>query len=155
MRRKSGAITIKERKFVKKLIETGNQTKAFELVYNTHSKRRESIRTMAKDVMKRPIVKEYLNEQLNRAGLSLENLNDKLYNAINHNLDNGKPSQAVGGDLLKFSYKLHDAIPSNKTLSAKLSIKAEGAQVTDLNALQQQLQDLAKSNEAILNELKK
>lgn len=152
MGRRKG-ITIKERKFVKKYVESGNAADAAMLSYNTN--KRENAKSLGKQVLDRPIVKEYLKQILDRKGLSLEDLTDKMYQSIDYNSKMGKGSQAVAADLMKFSFKLHDAIPANKNLNVTAKVGGSSELPTDLSTLTETLKELTESNRLILESLNK
>lgn len=150
---KARNLTIKERRFVKSYVKTGNATEAAILSYDTH--KRDTAKSLGKQVLDRPIVKEYLKQILDRKGLSLEDLADKMYESIDYNRKMGKGSQAVAADLMKFSYKLHDAIPANKSLNVMAKVEASSDLPTDLSSLTETLKELAESNRLILESINK
>lgn len=151
--RKPGVLTIKEKKLVKNYIDTGSKTEAALKAYDT--KQRKTAYEIAKRALKRPVVHEYLVQMLEKKGLSLEDLGDKLHSAINKNLKEAKPSMAVGADLLKFSFKLLDAVPSTKSVNTNLTIKQENPDMTSFSELEAKLQDVSESINTLLNESKK
>lgn len=150
--RKSGDLTIKERKFVKNLVSGDSKKDAVLKVYDT--KKDKFASKMANQILQRPVVQEYIKEILDRKGLSLEDLSDKLHQSIKTNMEGGKPSQAVAADLLKFSFKVQDAVPSTKSVSTKVNVSLQSPS-TDMNELKNILKELSHSNELLLRELQK
>ena len=70
MRRIAGELTPKERKFAKAYVKVGNKTEAARRSYDVKNSR--SATSVGQGVYKRPIVREYINQILQRKGLTLE-----------------------------------------------------------------------------------
>ncbi len=114
--------SLKQKLFAKQYVETlGNKQKASLGVYNVKSKRNAN--SIAYQNLQKPLVQQEIKHLLQKKGLDPDYLSDNLKDAIENNLKYGKASQAVGADLLKFTYKLWDLIPSNKNLNLNYSRK--------------------------------
>lgn len=108
---------------------------------------------LASEVLKRPVVQEYLQQQLDRAGLSLEDLNSMTSEAIHKGLE-AKPTFSGAIDLIKHTYKLHNAVPANKTVSARINVNST-ITPENIEELKKTLAEISKQNEKLLEELKK
>ncbi len=111
--------TFKEAQFVKKYIEyNGNGAKAARASYDVKA---SSSPNLATQLLKKPIVKETLEIMMNKAGLSLDKLNEYSSKALEINIGHGKPSMAAGIAQLQFMYRLHNAVPAKKSMHVSLS----------------------------------
>lgn len=147
-RRKNGTDpTPKEKRLVATYIKKNfNGAQAALEVYDTTKK---NAGNLAAQVLNKPAVKEELKRQLDAAGLSIDNINEFAFQAVSKNINDGKPSQAAGVSMLQFLYKLHNAVPGNKSSTTKLSLSASLSpqQVAELIP---QLKNMStKSNELI------
>jgi len=141
--------TLKQRKFAKKYIENGgNASKAVLEVYNVKT---TDAKTIGYQNLQKPIVQKTIQELLNKNGLKLEDLTEFTTKAIKHNLTYGKASQAVGADLLKFTYKLHNAIP-DKTHRTVKEVKKVFLD-KDFNEVKTELEASITTTQALLNDL--
>jgi hypothetical protein len=114
--------SLKNKKFIKSFIDNGgNATKAVLDAYPVKSAKVATV--MGHDLLEKPYIQEEISKALIRQGITIDWLNDNVRDAISDNLSNGKPSQAVGADLLKFMYKLHNVIPASKSLNMSYSKK--------------------------------
>ena len=141
--------TLKHKKFAKAYIENqGNASKAALEAYNIKP---EDAPTIGYQNMQKPIVQQTITELLNKAGIDLETLTDYGNEALQNNLTLGKPSQAVGADLLKFYYKLHNAIPKE----GKGMIKQERKVLLDkdYNVLREELSTIVTRSQDLLQDL--
>ena len=108
---------MKQKLFVKNYIENGFvASKAAKKSYNTKNNGKE----LGYELLHKENVKEELTKQLDKAGLSLEVLHNKSLDAINDGL-NAKASFAAGINHLQFLYKLHNALPLNKSMRMNLN----------------------------------
>lgn len=115
-------ITLKQKLFAKKYVDTmGNAQQAALEVYDV--KKRSTAGNIGHENLKKPLVQEEIKKILVRKGIDLDDMTQDLHDAIKTNLADGKPSMAVGADLLKFAYKLHDVIPGTKNLNLNYSKK--------------------------------
>lgn len=144
-------INLKEKKLVTEYVKNNfNKRQAALKVYNVNPNNASSL---GKQVLDRPHVQEYLAEQLDKAGLSLDDLNGYLTTSVKKNMD-GKPSQAVAADLIKFGYRLHNALPASKSVKATLDLtpKLETDNTSVMIDMMKQQMEL---NTALLKELQK
>lgn len=149
MANNSNTPTLKQRKFAKEYVKNGgNASKAVMEVYNTKKKNAHLI---GYQNMKKPVVQKTIQELLNKNGLRLEDLTEITTKAIKHNLQYGKASQAVGADLLKFTYKLHNAIPDkvNHTIKEERKVLVD----KDFNTIKEELTQSVSTTQALLNDL--
>ena len=102
MANNSNTPTLKQKAFAKKYIEyKGNATKAALETYDVKSNRAH---TLGYQNINKPVVQKEINRLLDENGLDLNKLTYLTNDAILNNLENGKASQAVRTDLLKFFY---------------------------------------------------
>jgi len=80
MRAADGSLTVKEKKFVRRLAETGNATQAVMDSYNV--KKRLTARQMALDLKKRPHVQNELIKIMDSLGLDEQGIMSKWNEAI-------------------------------------------------------------------------
>lgn len=114
--------SLKQKIFAKKYVDTlGNAQQAALEVYDVKNK--VNAGNIGHANLKKPHIQEEIRKILERKGITLDDMTNDLGDAIKMNLAEGKPSQAVGADLLKFAFKLHDVIPGNKNLSLSFSKK--------------------------------
>lgn len=150
MKAKNKRLSIKQKKFIKNYILTnGNGTQSALEAYNASY---DSARTIAKENLQNPAIKEEITKQLDKAGLSLDVLHDYSLQAIKYNLNNGKPSQQAGISQLQFLYKLHNSLPNNVRKNMSVSVKGEmsNKQIVDLIA---NLKQLTEQNAKLIKEL--
>lgn len=141
--------TLKQKKFAKAYVENGgNATQAALETYNTQAKQAKVI---GYQNINKPVVKKTIEELLNKNGLNLEKLTELTTSAIKNNLKNGKPSQAVGADLLKFTYKLHNALPDKTTRIIRENKKI--IMDKDYNTLKTELEQTVSLTTELLNDL--
>ena len=114
--------TLKQKLFATHYIKNrGNATQAVLAVYDAKSKK--NAYQMAQVLRKNPVVEEEISKQLSRAGMDLTWVNSNMRASIDTNLQEGKPSQAVAMDGLKFLYRLHNVIPGTKNVNLSYSKK--------------------------------
>lgn len=110
------------KKFAKAYIENGGQVnKAVFEAYPVKDKKNAN--TLGHALLEKPMVQEEIQRLLNKSGITLDYLNDNVKQAIELNLEQGKPQMGVAADLLKFMYKLHNVIPANKSMNLNYSRK--------------------------------
>lgn len=142
-------LTLKEKQFAKKYIEyQGNGAKAALDVYNTNKR---NSRNVAHITLKKPHVQQEIKDLLNKNGLDLETLTGVTQEAIYNNLQNGKASQAVGADLLKLMFKLHNVMPS----TTKVTIKQERKELLsrDFDSLKEELTQSVTTTQELLKDI--
>lgn len=141
--------TLKMRMFAKKYIEyKGNGAKAALEVYDTNKR---DAKNVAHITLKKPIVQKEIKELLTKKGLDLDNLTDYTKNAIVNNLTYGKASQAVGADLLKFMYRLHNVVPGKEVRTVKEERKIVLSH--DFNTVKEQLSTTISRSQELLKDL--
>jgi hypothetical protein len=141
--------SLKQKLFAKKYVETlGNGRQSALEVYDVKNKVNAS--SIAKRNLEKPYVQEEIRKILLRKGIDLDWSTDNLKSAIESNLKEGKPSQAVGADLLKFAFKLHDVIPGSKNLS--LSYKKEVIENKDYSEIKDELVKLSEMTKKLLED---
>lgn len=141
--------TFKQIKFAKAYIKNqGNASKSALEVYDV---KRKDAKTVGYDTLHKPIVQKTIQELLNKNGLKLDDIIAQTTKSIKHNLTYGKASQAVGADLLKFTYKLHNAIPSSKNVTTKEVKKVFLDK--DFNEVKTELEASITTTQALLNDL--
>jgi hypothetical protein len=143
-------IKLKERRFVKKYLETGNLGKAAEGVFNINPKYQSSY---GSTVIRRPRVKAYLEELLDEYGLSDEKIARKIKKIVDAGTRR-KPLRETSAqtalEALKFTAKLKDIVPSTKveqktaTLNLDLSAKNDEELQEALNTLSQEIKSFQK-----------
>lgn len=89
-----------------------NGTKTGLEVYNTTNK--NSAKAMMNKALKSPEVQNAIQEELAEAGITKEYINKMMYKAINKNIEEGKPSQAVGAQLIIQAQKIYNYLPKSK-----------------------------------------
>jgi len=133
--------SFKQKQFARKYIQNkGDATKTALDVYDVKPK---NAKQLGHQTVNHPFVQEELKKSLAKYNLNIDTSTEQLARSVQYNLDEGKPSQAVGADLLKFIYKLHDAIPANKNMNlnySKSEIETKGykeikEELTKLNQL--------------------
>ena len=141
--------SLKQKAFAKKYIEyKGNGAKAALEVYDTT---KEYAKNVAYITLQKEGTKRAIEEIMNKNQLDLDTLTEYGSEAIQNNLTLGKPSQAVGADLLKFYYKLHNVIPKE----GKGIIKQERKILLDkdYNVLREELSTTITRSQDLLQDL--
>jgi len=143
--------TFKQKQFAKAYVENkGNASKAALTAYNVN---KAGAKTLGYQQLQKPIVQKEIKDQLDKAGLSLEVLNEYSLDAISNNLKYGKASQAAGISQLQFLYKLHNALPASKKLTMNLSLKDQVVG-KDFDEIKKLLEKQAEVTTALLAEIK-
>lgn len=149
MANNSNTPTLKQRKFAKEYVKNGgNASKAALEVYDT---KKSDSHVIGYQNLQKPVVQKTIQDLLNKSGLKLEDLTEITTKAIKHNLQYGKASQAVGADLLKFTYKLHNAIPDKVTRVVKEERKV--LLDKDFNEVKTQLEATITTTSQLLSDL--
>jgi len=111
-------LTIKRKKYVKEYAETGNGTQSAMNSFNFKDKRTAS--NYSVELLKKPLVKKSIEAILNKSGLDLESISSPLQSIIHAPVKDVKPSDTLRA--LDMAYKLHNAYPPSKSLSARFNI---------------------------------
>ena len=148
-------LSLKERRFVKNYIQTGNLTEATIRSYDT--KNRKNANAMGPMIIRRPAVKAYLQELLDEQGLSDEKIAGKLKKIIDagtRRVPLKETTAQTALDALKFTAKLKDIIPSQKieqkvdqktaTLNLNLTGKSEEELQITLDTLVREINSFRK-----------
>lgn len=115
-------MTLKQKKFIKKYIETGNGTQAALEAYDTTDP--DTAAVIASENLIKPKVVEEITRVLNRKGLSLEQVSESVGNIIR----NGPQTKITGDNVLRaaeMAFKLHNAFPAEKSTHVRVNLKAE------------------------------
>jgi hypothetical protein len=124
----------------KAYVENGGNKK--EAVLNAYDVKNDNVANqVVKQVFNNPMVLDEIEKILDRKGLTKDYFTDKLQDSLELNMQ-GKPSQAVASDLIKFGLKLHNAIPSNKSISLNYSKK-----ITENKGYSELKQELTRLND--------
>lgn len=135
--------------FAKKYVEyKGNGLRAALDVYDTTPKNAKNV---AHITLKKPVVQEEIKSLLNKAGLDLDTLTGFTTDAIVNNLKYGKASQAVGADLLKFAFKLHNVVPGKE--SKKIVETRKVTLSKDFNVIKEELTQSVSKSQELLSDL--
>lgn len=114
--------TIKQKMFAKAFVEgilKENKPNASKAALETYNVKPANAPNLGYQLMEKEPVQIEIKSLLDKAGITLDYLSDSSKDAIDYNLKGGKPSQAVGADLLKFMFKLHNAVPEKRTRTIK------------------------------------
>lgn len=99
----------------------GNGTEAALAVYDTKSRKAAGV--IARDNLKKPVIKELITETLEKNGISTQKSIEWLKAGVEHNLTFGKPSQAVAATLINTVLKLQNAFPAKTSIALSYSKK--------------------------------
>ena len=141
--------TLKQKMFAKKYIEyKGNASKAALEVYDTKPELSQQVGHIT---LKQEGTQRAIEEILAKNQIDLETLSAYGSEALQNNLTLGKPSQAVGADLLKFYYKLYNVIPSNP----KVVMKQERKEIysKDYKTIKEELTTTVSASQELLNDI--
>jgi hypothetical protein len=143
--------TFKQKLFAHEYVKNrGNGVKSALAVYDTDYIGAKNISTQNLD---KPAVQNEINKLLKKNGLTLDSSTEYLKKYIDKSIES-KPSFSVGADLLKFVFKLYNAIPINKSMNLSYS-KVERLPVEDFKKIQELLTKLNDNTTKILNDLHK
>jgi len=137
-------ITEKQKNFSHAFIKTGNAQKAVLQTYQTQKKNSASV--IAHELMENPIVLNYIDKILDRAGVSDDYLANKLHEIIDNSMSRQalrKISPADGLRGIEMAYRLKDRFPATRTQIDKreVTMKLQGKTPEELLA---KLQDVSK-----------
>lgn len=151
-RRRNNELTLKEKSFVKEYVKNGgNGTQAALTAFNTKKKNAQGT---AWKVLQRPHITEAIEEVLNRKGLTLDDLSRYAKQVITKGISEGNPSFAAASNMIQFGYKLHNVIPANKSVVAKLTIKQD-LQAKTPEELTKMLEKIQAQTTQLLEDIKK
>lgn len=138
--------TLKQKLFAKAYVKhRGNGAKAALEVYDTNKR---DARNVAHITLKKAIVQKEIKQQLEEAGLGVEDLNKYTLKLIDKNLD-GKPSQAVAASMVQLAYKLHNIMPASKKMNVNLNLNDQvGGK--DFDEVKKMLEEQNKMTQALL-----
>ena len=124
-RLKPNELTIKQRKYVKEYVANGgNGTQA---VLNSHDyKSTKAASVMSSTLLKKDKINKSIESILNRVGLDLESISSPLETIIHSPIKDVKPADTLRA--LDMAYKLHNAYPPSKNISARFSITKKYSQ---------------------------
>lgn len=139
--------------FARKYVEKNfNGTQAvLDSPYNVGSK--ASAKQIASQNLRDPLVQKEIKAVMQEKGMSEDWLIDKMKGAIEYNLDEGKPNQAVGANLLDKALKIYNAYPATKNMSMRISLKE---QLPDKNfdEIKSMLKELQAKTASIIDDTK-
>ena len=134
-------LTLKQKKFVKAYVETGNGTQAVLQAYNTTPL---VARTIASQNLTKLNIQEEIKRVLEKNNLSLEQITKNISNIANHDIET-----RVSADTIlranEMAAKLSNAFPAARTQHTTLAVK------TELSSLD--YQELIRRNKEINKEL--
>lgn len=126
-----------------------NGAKAGLEVFNTTNK--DSAKAMMHNALKSPDVKKAIQEELAEAGITKEYLNKMMFTAIEKNIKEGKPSQAVGAQLIIQGQKIYNYLPKDSKTVLKETRRVFLDK--DYNEVKTQLEATVSTTQALLEDL--
>lgn len=142
----------KEKKVADNYIKGDNKALAVQKAgYNVKP---TNAKSLGYQVLNRPHVKEYVKSVLDANSLSVEELAVLAQQSIHKNIEGGRPSQAVAASMIQYAFKLHDALPTQKSIKANVHIVEELGSKSFVE-LKESLQKVAKTSSLLLEDLKK
>jgi hypothetical protein len=146
-------LTLKQRGFVKRFIETKNGTRAALDNYDTTD--RNTAAMIASDNLTKPNVRQEVEQQLKEAGLNQAYLDDSLKKVADagiRNLAATKPETLLKAIIT--ANKLLDRFPAEKHLEAKIDLnKVYNLKTTQ--SIESELVAIQKQNKHLLLEIKR
>ena len=118
-------------------------------VYNTTN--RNSAKRMISKALKSPEVKNAIQEELAAVGITREYINKQMYKAIDKNIELGKPSQAVGAQLLIQAQKIYNYLPKDQATKVRETRKVFLDK--DFNTVKEELTQSISLTQSLLNDL--
>lgn len=115
-------MTLKQKAFVKKYLETGNGTQSALDVYNTDNP--DVAANIASENLRKPKVIEEINKVLDRKGLSIEQVSESVGDILRR----GPETKVTGDNVLRaaeLAYKLHGAFPASKSSHFRLDVRQD------------------------------
>lgn len=113
-------LTIKQRRFVKAYVETGNGSQAALQAYNTTP---EVAPKIASENLLKPDIRQAVDQALVKSGLTLDLIADEIKGLATTQPD--KVSADVKLRSLETLLKLHNAFPGSKHTNLNLSVKGK------------------------------
>lgn len=142
--------TEKQKQVVTKFIKNG--FKRVDAVMDTYNvKKRKNAAVIARQIFKKPHVKQELKIQLQTAGLGIDDLTDYAKRIIEYNMQ-GKPSQAVASSMVQFGFKLNDSLPTTKKMTMSMSV-SDQLPSKDVGDLKKTLEELQRTSQALISHL--
>jgi phage terminase small subunit len=141
--------TLKQKKFIKSYLETGNATQAvIDAGYNSET--REKARSTASSIKNASIVKKTIEKVLDEEGLSDEKLAGTLHSIIDKGAKSDRITASDSLRGIEMSYRLKDRFPAERkqieTKNFSMTLKGSTAQ-----ELTQQLQELLDESKKFAN----
>ena len=118
-------------------------------VYNTTN--RNSAKRMMSKALKSPEIKNAIQEELAAVGITREYINKQMYKAIDKNIELGKPSQAVGAQLLIQAQKIYNYLPKDQATKVRETRKVFLDK--DFNTVKEELTQSISLTQSLLNDL--
>lgn len=138
-------LTIKQGKFVQKLIDTGNGTEAATQVYNV--KNRNTAHTIASENLRKPTIQQAIRQALETEGLTLKSSIKNLKEAV----VSGLGKKATNSDTLRgldMLFKLQGAY-NQPVVEETYRMRLEGMSNKELEA---EIERIQKETQAILQD---
>ena len=139
---KKKRITLKQRVFIQKYLESGNGTQSALEAYDTNDPEVASV--IASENLTKPNIKDEIQRVLSSKGLTLQDITSKLGTIANEK--DIRPTASDSIRALDILLKLHNAYPTQKTQHTNVNIR------TDLN--KQDFKDLLNDYNRIDSEIK-
>lgn len=146
------ALTPKQKLFVKKMVETkGNRTEAYLQSYDTKSRRNAKLGGAV--LMKKPHIREAVNEALESKGMTLDWILEQDKQIIESGIKYGKPSMSDARMTLESLKKLYNAYPEkiNKNISLSVREEVEAKNTSEILESLKKLQDTTQKLVSDLN----
>lgn len=141
--------TFKQMRFAQEYVKNGGKGKKAALaVYDANPQSAEGI---ARQNLDKPIVQQEIKKLLDKAGLSLDSVSDKLRTAIDIGLNSGKASVDTALRGLDMALKLQNAYPATKSIKLSYSRK-EQVVSKDIREVAENLKKLTASASDLLSD---
>lgn len=145
-------LTIKEKIFIKEMVKTkGNKTESAIRAFNT--KKRYNAMQIGKRVVKRPVVKQALEEAFKHSGITIDYLLDKEKEIIEQGIANGKPTMSDARLSIQNMHKLLNSYPNNVQKKMSVNLREDVTQ-KDTSLILEELKKLNSATSEILEDLK-
>lgn len=118
-------------------------------VFNT--KKRKNASVMMRKALQSPDVKNAIQEELAQAGLTKDYINKMMFKSIEKNIEFGKPSQAVGAQLLIQAQKIYNYLPKDQATKVRETRKVFLDK--DFNTVKEELTQSISLTQSLLNDL--
>lgn len=145
-------VTLAQKKFIKEYLRTGSPGKAASFAYPQQTKKTQQT-SAYRNLNHSVVVRKYLQELLDREGLSDEKIANRLRLIVDAGTTKKALRQATPKDAfqsLKFAAELKDMLPAKRieqktaSLNVNLEGKSEGELQETLNSLISEMQDFKK-----------